>query len=29
VLGNVFETWPMFTARKNNGMNSVGIVAAG
>jgi hypothetical protein len=29
VLGNVFDTWPMLTTRKNNGMNSVGIVASG
>ena len=29
MLGNVFETCPMFTTRKNSGMNSVGIVASG
>jgi hypothetical protein len=28
-LGNVFETCPMFTMRKNSGMNRVGIVASG
>ena len=25
LLGNVFETWPMLTARKKSGMNSAGI----
>jgi hypothetical protein len=29
VLGKVFDTCPMFTTRKNSGMNSVGIVASG
>lgn len=29
VLGKVFSTCPMLTARKNSGMNSVGMVASG